>query len=907
MSIIIRSENHITPSVGHPFSSSPLRLWIILVLLLAATLSVYSQTFSLDVVNEPLNKTLNRLGLEISFDDRALSVYNVSATKTFENPEKALTWLLEDKPFRIEKVGKVFVIVPYHNQPQEDTRTLFQDTGERQYLFKGTVVKQTAAETAGNENMRSFDNHNRPHTIDKTAGEPLEYATVSLVDNNNQLLTTGITDVKGRFTIQSARIPAKIKISYLGYETLEKTINNLNGELGVFSLSETVIALSEAVVTAENQRLGINRTIYAVTPQMRYGTDNALEMLNNIPGGYYDKSSKTVRLNYHTNLLLLVDGIQYSHTYLNHLAPDRVQAIEVVYALSGRFVSDDYAGIIHFLLKKDYTGYDVNMSEATSLNLSRTAGNNRWSETHPSVGFIYTTRKLNFFGMYGFDRENRNMHASKSLQYNTSELVSIPSPQHNSLYDNENHTVTGGLNYHIAPLQILGIQADYTSGNTATFQEYTMRRTDLSSDHDRILTNITENRLKDHTFTGSLFYKGQVSNRLHLYGDFSYNYYYNDMENEYRQDEPANYRYADTWDEYKNQTILNMEGKLMLSNRTSIEAGYSNIWRRYASESSQGRGFLDYNEHRNKAFAYLNWYLSDKTGLKTGLALEHIRQRSREDEFIYVRVLPLVQLSYRFSPTTTIAAGYASYQSYPSLYQLSPISIAIDTFLTQIGNPVLKSAVIHQVFADVFIGNNLKITPQLNITGDGVSEVYDIRENKLYRTFANITYREYSLPIAYEQKLGVCFRLKSTVMPYHSEAFHQGIRSSLNGWIFHSEADYYHPQTFFGLQLGYYRNMKKNILWQGYQLSDRDYWCVTARKELWNNRISVMLSYIPPIAFGVRYNRTKEMDTPLYKEKTTMNLESINQMLLLKISLRFERGSAKPTESRTNRRVIERE
>jgi hypothetical protein len=293
--------------------------------------------------------------------------------------------------------------------------------------------------------------------------------------------------------------------------------------------------------------------------------------------------------------------------------------------------------------------------------------------------------------------------------------------------------------------------------------------------------------------------------------------------------------------------------------------------------------------------------------VKAGVAVEHIRQRSREDESGYIRTLPFLQLNCRISRTAHIAAGYSANQSYPSLGHLSPISIVVDTFLTQIGNPVLKSAVRHQAFAELTLWKKLKITPQFNFISDGISEIYDIKEYKLYRTFENITLREYSLHASCEQLFGANFRLKSTVAPYRSEALHQGIRSALNGWTFRSEADYYHPRTSFGMQLGYYRNMKKNIQWQGYHMTDKDYWCVTARKELWNNRVSVVLSYIPPVAFGVRYDRTKEMDTPLYKEKTAMNLESYNQMLMLKVSFRLERGSIKPAESRTDRRTVERE
>jgi hypothetical protein len=68
-----------------------------------------------------------------------------------------------------------------------------------------------------------------------------------------------------------------------------------------------------------------------------------------------------------------------------------------------------------------------------------------------------------------------------------------------------------------------------------------------------------------------------------------------------------------------------------------------------------------------------------------------------------------------------------------------------------------------------------------------------------------------------------------------------------------------------------------------------------------------MLSYIPPISFGVRYERLKKINTPIYNEYTTHNFKSYNQMLLLKVSFRFERGESKSVESRTGSRYNERE
>jgi len=145
------------------------------------------------------------------------------------------------------------------------------------------------------------------------------------------------------------------------------------------------------------------------------------------------------------------------------------------------------------------------------------------------------------------------------------------------------------------------------------------------------------------------------------------------------------------------------------------------------------------------------------------------------------------------------------------------------------------------------------------------------------------------------------------VMLYHSDVLYEDTRNSVSGWNGYIEGSYYHPVKSLGVQAGYYRNMKKNVLWQGFQYSDKDYWCITVRKELWQKRLSVAMSYIPPIAFGVRYNQIKTVDTPLYKETTTLNLQSYNQMLLLKISFRLERGSSKRTETDTYNRNNERE
>ena len=853
----------------------------LLLILLFTTVNVYSQVLRMEAHDEPLNKVLKMLNIEISFDAGNLSTYKVSASHTFENPEKALLWLLEDKPLSIKKVGNVYVIVPNPNKEQPNANRA-HDTGKKQFYCTGSVISHSS-------------------------NEPLEYAFVSLLDRDETPLVAGLTSGKGEFSIQTKQIPSKIKISHLGYETLLNDIPGIDADLGVFVLNEMSIELNEIVVDADKIGNGLNGTTYTITKKMSAGVNNALELLDHIPGVFVDKSSEQVRLNHNDNILLLIDGVKYDQTWLKYLSPQRVQSVEVVYASSGRFVSEEHAGIIHLKLKKDYTGFDINFSNAVSLNLSSKTNYNRLTENHPVAGFTHSTDKINFFGLYAFDNENRKIHTSKSLYYDQKELYSIPHILPNDLYKLENHIIVGGVNYHLTPTHHIGMKADLVSGSTYTFEEYTMRRADRSDNYDRILTNATKNRIEAKTFTGTLYYQGQVSNRIRLSGDFSYNYYFNNVNNDYVQDYMTNYQYADEWNENKHLTALNVETQYFQSEKMSFDAGYSNIHRQYASSTNQGTGFLDYSENRNKAFVYLSCYFSGNTGLKTGIALEHIRQQNGEKSNLYLRVLPYFTINHRINKTANIVAGYSTNQSYPSLYQISPMNIVIDTFLTQMGNPELKSAVRHHAFVEFSLLENLKITPQLTFIHDGVSEIYDVRSNKLYRTYENVNMREYSFHASYDKTFGSYFRLSNSVLFYHSEAFHQGIRNKLDGCTFHVEASYYHPDACFGVQAGYFRNMRKNILWQGYQMSDKDYWNVNVHKEFWHNRLSFLLSYIPPVGLGVRYHKANEMNTTFYKEKTVQNLESYNQMLLLKISVRLESVKGKNSERRIENINYERE
>lgn len=105
----------------------------------------------------------------------------------------------------------------------------------------------------------------------------------------------------------------------------------------------------------------------------------------------------------------------------------------------------------------------------------------------------------------------------------------------------------------------------------------------------------------------------------------------------------------------------------------------------------------------------------------------------------------------------------------------------------------------------------------------------------------------------------------------------------------------------------YHRNMKEQVLSQGYRMVDKDNWLIGVSKELWEKRISLILNYVPPISLGVRFEQLKVLGNSLYNERTSLNLKPYNNMLLLKINFRFNHDSSKPAKRRSKIQKDERE
>ncbi|MDR2776361.1 MAG: outer membrane beta-barrel family protein, partial [Tannerella sp.] len=349
-----------------------------------------------------------------------------------------------------------------------------------------------------------------------------------------------------------------------------------------------------------------------------------------------------------------------------------------------------------------------------------------------------------------------------------------------------------------------------------------------------------------------------------------------------------------------------MEASWLLSDRISADLGYSNSWRMYASESSHGKGFFDYNEDRHIVFAYLSSALSSGINIKSGLGVEMIRIRNRNSIDRLTYVMPRLNVRYRASSALEMEMNYTAVSHYPVMYQLSPMNIKIDSFLTQAGNPGLMPSLRHTASLRFRWKDRLTVEPAFHYTLNAVSESYMKSNYRLYRTFRNINTEEFAVYGGYGRSVGRYVRLAGSLTFYHGKTAAGGMENAVSGWLAGAEAGYYHPDGHFGVLLGFYRNMKKNVLWQGYQMLGKDNWLLEVNRMFPRTGIAVTLSWIPPLPYGIRKEQVKRMDTPLYSETTGIHLGAYHNTLLLKMNFRFGTGikpaNGNPASVRTEER-----
>ncbi len=187
--------------------------------------------------------------------------------------------------------------------------------------------------------------------------QKLESAVVELLNNNNERVTSTITDATGSFSINRVNILDStfyLRASYYGMIS-QKSMFNTSANLSKieFNLKEDVQLINEVRISSDQsvQNL-VTKTIFDVNRYDYSRNTPSTEILNNLPSVTFDKVNG-VLIDNRQSAQIFIDGMESSILFLNTLEIKDIDKIELIKTPSAKYGSEFSGGILNVITKQN--------------------------------------------------------------------------------------------------------------------------------------------------------------------------------------------------------------------------------------------------------------------------------------------------------------------------------------------------------------------------------------------------------------------------------------------------------------------------------------------------------------------------------------------------------------------------
>jgi len=242
--------------------------------------------------------------------------------------------------------------------------------------------------------------------LDANNKAPLEFATVVLRNLSDSSTTGGLTDEKGRFSIEPVKFGAyTVEINYLGYDTYKQEQVKVAPpaqviNLGEIKLSESASVLEAVEVVGEKSmfQLGGEKKIFNVDKNAMTAGGNAVDALKQIPT--LDVTiDGNIAMRGSENIVIMINGKPSGLTgesrqaILESLPANSIESIEIINNPSAKYDADGTAGIINIVLKKNYNrGLNGNVNLGYTTKYKNNAG----------LSLNFKKNRINFTSNYNY-------------------------------------------------------------------------------------------------------------------------------------------------------------------------------------------------------------------------------------------------------------------------------------------------------------------------------------------------------------------------------------------------------------------------------------------------------------------------------------------------------------------------
>lgn len=579
----------------------------------------------------------------------------------------------------------------------------------------------------------------RGTVLEQGSDYPLEYATISFINNQGEIVTGGVTDQNGAFTIDVPRGTYDINIEFISYQTQTLENQNITSDITypTIYLEMDAASLNEVVIRAETTEVQVrlDKKIYNIGQDLTAGGATVSDALNNVPSVTVDVDG-SIALRGSDNVKILINGkpsaiAGFGGTdALRQLPAEAIERVEVITSPSARYDAEGTAGILNIILKKERT---LGINGSISGSISSPLGSNVTGNIN------LRTDKFNIFNTTGYYYNNRpgtgyfdNNYFSRTTTDSLGNPITIDPNFDRVIEDRQNDRLRQGFNTNLgieyfineqssitaSAFYRLGRNHDETTNEVLNYRggdlaERNVRFEDETDDNYNFQAALNyENKFNDngdHKLTADLQYERSKSDEFSIISDEVMLPDYSRLPSE------------EIDERFKRQNYLaQVDYVLPIGENAQFEAGYRGDFNKNETDyklfeeiGTSGNFYLNdsisniftyeqnvnalYTQYGNKfgSFSFLLGLRVEHTIAKGSLDAENVVEETpinMDFDKEYTGLFPTVNLTYELGNRENITLGYNRRINRPWRWFLNPFpSRASEANIFQ-GNPDLDPA-----------------------------------------------------------------------------------------------------------------------------------------------------------------------------------------------------------------------
>ena len=531
-------------------------------------------------------------------------------------------------------------------------------------------------------------------------GQPLEFANIVLLQLSDSSFIKGTTsNSDGTFTMQQPNANAFVRVSYLGYATIDL---DAQPNMGKIVLKADSGLLSEVVVTGHRTMFEMGKegvvTNVSNTPLSKVGT--AEDVLKYVPGisknhegfNVFGKGTPTFYLN----------GRQlHDLSDLDRLSSDKIKSIEVIQNPGSQYDATTRAVIKIRTVRPNGEGFGA------SIRSSYWQSQN--TDLTEQMDLTYFKNGFYGFATYKFSKID-NYQKSQIEQTVTADTIWNKNDQLEVNTSMNRHNVTAGFNYDINNNHSMGMK--YTLSFTPSFVSNTHTTTSMLADNlpfENLDTHTCMNYNTNPTHNLTAFYNGTV---LGTSVDLNIDYLLSRNSNRQNSQElsEATVRNILSKSYIKNKMLATklLFGRQLFGGnlRLGVEAIYTNRCDDYTIDGTTVISDTYSTLKETQIAPFAEYERNSPIGqMNIGVRYEYVDFKYYNDGILeadqsrsFSNLFPYFSLATKIG-NTMLNLSYTVKTKRPTYSQLSSNILYINRFSLQTGTPTLKPEHIHDVSA----------------------------------------------------------------------------------------------------------------------------------------------------------------------------------------------------------------